>query len=85
MIVVSEIKRKRSESFESFMRRVKKRWQSSGKLLQARKVQYFNEEKSKNLQKVKRVELLQKVSKINYLRKVGRLPAEDETTTRYKR
>jgi len=77
---VSEIKRRRGESFESFIRRVKRRWVRSGKLLQARKVQYFEGKKSKNLRKNKRVELLQKVSKTNYLRKIGRLPAEEETT-----
>lgn len=81
MNIVSEIKRKRGESFESFMRRVKRRWQSSGKLLEARKVQFYADKKSKNLQKKKRVELLHKVSKLNYLRKIGRLPAEEETTT----
>ncbi len=77
---MSEIKRRRGESFESFIRRVKRRWVRSGKLLQARKVQYFEGKKSKNLRKNKRVELLQKVSKTNYLRKIGRLPAEEETT-----
>jgi len=78
--IVSEIKRKRGESFESFIRRVKRRWVQSGKLLQARKVQYFEDKKSKNLRKNKRVELLHRVSKTNYLRKIGRLPAEEETT-----
>lgn len=77
---MSEIKRKRSESFESFIRRVKRRWVQSGKLLQARKVQYFEDKKSKNLRKNKRVELLHRVSKTNYLRKIGRLQAEEETT-----
>ncbi len=77
---MSEIKRKRGESFESFIRRVKRRWVQSGKLLQARKVQYFEDKKSKNLRSKKRVELLHKVSKTNYLRKIGRLPAEEETT-----
>ena len=77
---MSEIKRKRGESFESFIRRVKRRWVQSGKLLQARKVQYFEDKKSKNLRSKKRVELLHKVSKTNYLRKIGRLPEEEETT-----
>lgn len=80
---MSEIKRRKGESFESFIRRVKRRWQQSGKLLQARKVQYFAEKKSKNLRSKKRVEFLQKVSKLNYLRKTGRLPAEEVETKRY--
>jgi len=82
---VSEIKRKRGESFESFIRRVKRRWQQSGKLLQARKVQFYQDKKSKNLQKKNRVELLHKVSKLNYLRKVGRLPAEELEQNKYKK
>jgi len=76
---VSEIKRKKGESFEAFIRRVKRRWQQSGKLLQARKIQYFEPSKSKNMQKRSKVNSLQKYSKIEYLRKVGRLPAEEET------
>lgn len=75
---MSEIKRKKNESFEAYMRRVKKRWLQSGKLLQARKIQFFEPKKSKNLQKQKTVKHLQQVSKTEYLRKVGRLPAEEE-------
>lgn len=80
---MSEIKRRKGESFESFIRRVKRRWLQSGKLLEARKVQFFTEKKSKNLRKKKKVEFLQKVSKTNYLRKTGRLPAEEVKTKRY--
>lgn len=80
---MSEIKRRKGESFESFIRRVKRRWLQSGKLLEARKVQFFEEKKSKNLRKNKKVEFLQKVSKTNYLRKIGRLPAEEIKTKRY--
>jgi ribosomal protein S21 len=76
---VSEIKRKKGESFESFMRRVKRRWQQSGKLLQAKKIQFHIPVKSKNLRHKKTVEYLQKVSKTNYLRKIGRLPEEEPT------
>lgn len=76
---MSEIKRKKGESFEAFIRRVKRRWQQSGKILQARKIKYFEPGKSKNMQKRSTVSRLQKYSKIEYLRKVGRLPAEEET------
>jgi len=74
---VSEIKRKNKESFEAFMRRTKKTWLQSGKLLQARKIQFFSPKKSKNLQKAGTVEYLKKQSKTDYLRKTGKLPAED--------
>jgi ribosomal protein S21 len=74
--IVSEIKRKKNESFESFMRRVKRIWQQSGKVLQARKVQFFEESKSKNVQRKNTVKRLQMKAKLDYLLKVGRLPAE---------
>ena len=82
---MSEIKRKKGESFEAFIRRVKRRWQQSGKLLQARKVQYQQPKLSKNMQKKHTVKKLQMISKTNYLRKIGRLPEEEEKFTKFKR
>ncbi len=75
---VSEIKRKKGESFEAFIRRVKRRWMESGKLLQARKIQFFVPSKSKNLQKNQAVQRSQKISKTTYLRKIGKLPPEED-------
>ena len=79
---MSEIKRKKGESFEGFMRRVKQQWQRSGKILQARKVQYFLPSKSKNVERKQAVSRAKLISKINYLKKVGKLPEEE---TRFKR
>jgi len=76
---VSELKRKKGESFESFIRRVKRSWQQSGRIIQARKIQFFERSKSKNLRHKQTVDKIHKVSKTNYLRKIGRLPAEEET------
>jgi len=81
--IVSEIKRKKGESFEAYMRRVKRRWQQSGKLLQAKKIQFYIPAKSKNLQSKKKVEYIKKLSKIAYLRKIGKLPEEEVTRKRY--
>jgi len=75
---VSEVKRRKGESFEAFMRRVKRQWQSSGKLLQAKKVKYFEPGKSKNVKRKQAVSYAKSVSKTNYLRKVGKLPPEEE-------
>lgn len=75
---MSEIKRKRNESFEAYMRRVKRTWIRSGKLIQAKKIQFFERKSSKNVQKNSAVKRLQKISKTNYLRKIGRLPAEEK-------
>jgi ribosomal protein S21 len=82
---VSEIKRRKGESFDSFIRRVKQRWLQSGKILQARKVQFFEEKKSKNVRHDQKVDKIQRVAKREYLRKVGRLPAEELEPTFKKR
>lgn len=76
MNFVSEIKRKKGESFDAFLRRVKRRWQQSGKLLQARKIQFFEEKKSKNEKNKRRVAFIKSVAKTEYLRKTGRLHDE---------
>jgi len=82
---VSEVKRKKGESFESLIRRAKRQWQSSGKILEARKVQFFLPSKSKNVTKKQSLARAKKISKINYLRKIGRLPEEEELGFRRKR
>lgn len=78
VISVSEIKRKKNESFESFFRRVKTQWQRSGKILQAKKIQFFTPKKSKNSRRKFAVNKSQLISKTNYLRKIGRLSEEEE-------
>lgn len=79
---MSEIKRRKGESFESFIRRVKRRWLSSGKLIQARKIQFFEEKKSRNEQRKRTLSRLKINSKTEYLRKIGKLPPEE---TKFKR
>ena len=73
---VSEIKRKKNESFEAFMRRVKKRWQQSGKILQVKKIRYYEGQKSKGSRKKSALHRMKVSSKMEYLRKIGRLPEE---------
>ncbi|OGH77889.1 MAG: hypothetical protein A3G08_00635 [Candidatus Magasanikbacteria bacterium RIFCSPLOWO2_12_FULL_47_9b] len=74
---VSELKRRKGESFEAFMRRVKQGWQRSGKLLQVRKVQFFEPKKSKNVQRRNAIKRASLHAKMDYLRKIGKLPPED--------
>lgn len=74
---MSEIKRKKGESFEAFMRRTKKTWLQSGKMLQARKIQFFEPKKSKNLTRQSTVKRISTQQKTEYLRKIGRLPSEE--------
>ena len=80
---VSDIKRKKGESFEAFMRRVKKRWQQSGKILQARKGKFHVPGKSKNVQRKRTVDRLRMISKTNYVRKTGKLPPEEDKFKRF--
>ncbi len=74
---MSELKRKKNESFEGFMRRVKQQWQRSGKLLEARKKQYFVPKKSDNVKRTQAVTYAKKQAKTEYLRKTGKLPQEE--------
>lgn len=73
---MSGIKRKKNESFEAYMRRVKKIWQQSGKVLQVKKTQYYVGQKSKNVRRKSALHRLSVAEKMNYLKKIGRLPEE---------
>ncbi|MEK7084408.1 MAG: hypothetical protein AAB932_04200 [Patescibacteria group bacterium] len=74
---MSEVNRKKGESFESFMRRTKRLWQRSGKMLQAKKIKFFIPKQSRNVRRNYAVKRAQTTSKMNYLRKIGKLPAEE--------
>jgi len=74
---VSELKRKKNESFEAFMRRVKDQWKKSGKILQARKIMYFMRDPSKTMRHKQALEKIKTTDKQTYLRKIGKLPAKD--------
>jgi len=75
---VSEIKRRKNESFESYMRRVKKRWQQSGKILQVKKIRYHEREKSRNMRRKSALHSLKVAGKMEYLKKIGRLPEDSK-------
>jgi ribosomal protein S21 len=70
---VSEIKRKKNESFEAYMRRVKKRWQQSGKILQVKKIKFFESQPNRNLRRKSALHRLAVSEKMTYLKKIGRL------------
>ncbi|OGH86263.1 MAG: hypothetical protein A2493_00145 [Candidatus Magasanikbacteria bacterium RIFOXYC12_FULL_33_11] len=81
---MSDLKRKKNESFEAFMRRVKQQWQRSGTILQARKIQYFTAKQSKNVVRKLTVSKVKKNIKTDLLRKTGKLPEEDYKKKRRK-
>jgi len=79
---MAEVKRKKGESFESFLRRFNRKLFESGKLIQFKKVAYHQNKKSRNLQKQSALVKMSKREKREYLQKIGRLPEED---TKYRR
>ena len=79
---MADLKRKKNESFEGFIRRVKQQWQRSGTILQARKIKYFTPKKSKNFNKNQAVSRSKLISKTEYLQKTGKLPVDDRKNRR---
>jgi ribosomal protein S21 len=73
-----EFKRKKGESFESFLRRFSKKLQQSRRLQEARKRQHTVAEKSRNQQRESALIRLKMRSKREYLRKIGKLPEEQQ-------
>lgn len=73
---MSEVKRKKNESFESFLRRVKKRWQQSGKILQAKKIRFFKPKQNKTALRKSALHREEKRKEIEYLKKTRQLPEE---------
>lgn len=72
-----DIKRKKGENFDAFLRRFNKRLLQSGVLLQARKIRFKQEEKSKNLQKSSALRKLKTQAKREYLQKTGQLKEDN--------
>ena len=68
-----ETKRRKGESFESLLRRFGRRIQSSGKVLQARKIRFHGGNVSKTKQKRSALRGLQIKEKREYLIKTGQL------------
>jgi len=76
-------KRKKGETFESFLRRFNKKLLHSGLLLQAKKVRYFDSFKSKNVRRASSLVRKDAREKREYLKKVGLLKEEPVRRGRY--
>lgn len=68
-----ETKRKENESFEGLMRRFNRQVLQSGRLLQAKKVRFFQRPKSAKLLRSSAQHRTEVQSRIEYLRKIGKL------------
>ena len=73
---MTEFKRKKGESFETFMRRFNKKLQSSGKLREVRSKQYVPSKINKNKQKKRALVGMKLASKREYLKKIGKYEEE---------
>lgn len=75
---MAEVKRKKGENFDSLMRRFRRRVQSSGKLIQAKKIRFRKGKASKNKQQASAVHRISIAREREYLSKIGKLPVEEE-------
>ena len=73
---MAEVKRKKGETFESFLRRFHKKLQQSGRLIQSRKIRFYERPKSKSKLRKDALRRLEIKSKREYLKKIGKLKDE---------
>ena len=81
---MAEVKRKKSESFESLLRRFHKKLQQSGRLIQSRKIRFHERPKNRNKVKQEALRRMEINEKREYLKKIGKLK-EERTPTNYRR
>ena len=74
-----EVKRKNGESFEALVRRFTKKTIQSGKILQAKKVRYYDKKKTKRAMRESALRRNKVSNKIEYLKRIGKI---DEFTAR---
>lgn len=82
---MAEVKRKKGESFESLLRRFSRTVQQSGKLLQARKIRFFESTKSKTAQRDAALRREYLKAKREFLIKTGQATEEDFRPKRRRR
>ena len=71
-----DIKRRKGESFESLLRRFNRRVQQSGKILESRKIRFYEAEPNKNKMKLSALRRNKIRLKREYLIKIGKLIEE---------
>ncbi|MDD5341343.1 MAG: 30S ribosomal protein S21 [Patescibacteria group bacterium] len=73
---MTEVKRRKGETFESLLRRFNKRIIQGGKILQAKKIRFLEKEPNKNLSKKLALRRLKIKNQKEYLKKIGKLIEE---------
>jgi len=80
---VAEVKRKKNETFESLVRRFHKKLQQSGRLIQSRKIKFFERDKSRTAIKKDALRRKEIGKQREYLKKIGKLK-EERTPNNYR-
>ena len=80
---MAEVKRKRSETFESLLRRFHKKLQQSGRLIQSRKIRFHERPKNRTQMRKDALRRLDIGEQREYLKKIGKLK-EEPTRRSYK-
>ena len=80
---MAEVKRKKSETFESLLRRFHKKLQQSGRLIQSRKIRFYERPKNKNKTRREALRRLEITEKREYLKKIGKL-TDERTPNNYR-
>jgi ribosomal protein S21 len=70
---VLEVKKKDNESFEALIRRFTRKTIQSGKIIQAKKIRFYQKPISKRAQKAKALRREEIKKEREYLRKIGKL------------
>lgn len=73
---MAEVRRKKGETFEGFLRRFNKKVQQSGKLIQSRKIKFFEKPKSRTRIKTAALRRKRISEQREYLKKTGKLKDE---------
>lgn len=79
---MAEVKRKKGETFESLFRRFQKRIQSSGKVLQAKKVRFHHRPVNPNKRRASALRREEMRAKYEYELRTGKLQPELKKTRR---
>ncbi|MFA5075794.1 MAG: 30S ribosomal protein S21 [Patescibacteria group bacterium] len=74
---MAEAKRKKGESFEGLLRRFNRKLIESGKILQAKKIQFFQQPLSRTAVKASALRRKELREKREYLRKTGKLKEDN--------
>ncbi len=79
---MAEVKRKKGETFESFLRRFHKKLQQSGRLIQSRKIRFHEHSKSRTKVRAEALRRKDIGEKREYLKKIGKLKEERKSNYR---